>query len=57
MATIEKLTASFVKELGFTPTGIIVKNNIAFSDGFSCIVKDNGNLKKTHGLAWRKEQH
>jgi hypothetical protein len=52
-----KVLKSFVAEFGYEPQVIELRYSNFIADGFWCSIKNTGNVSKTHGLAWRKEQH
>jgi hypothetical protein len=58
MKTLNKIYAnvlnSFIAEFGYEPTNIAFHYGLFIADGFVCSLNDRGNIKKTHGLAWRK---
>ena len=51
----KKVIASFIAELGETPTKIKFDGDLVYADGFYCRILNGKNIKKTHGLAWRKD--
>lgn len=54
-ALIAKIKATFIAELGFEPTNIQVSGEYATSNGFYCCILNGKTIKKTHKLAWRKD--
>jgi hypothetical protein len=50
-----KVIESFISELGETPSQIRFDGDFVYADGFYCRILNGKSIKKTHGLAWRKE--
>ena len=50
-----KVIESFIAELFESPTQIKFDGDYVYADGFYCRIINNKSIKKTHGLAWRKD--
>ena len=51
-----KVIASFIAELGETPTQIKFDGDYVYADGFYCRILNGKSIKKTHRVAWRRDR-
>ncbi len=51
----KKIKADFISYFGNEPKEIKIDGEIAYADGFYCRILNNKSIKKTHGIAWRKD--
>jgi hypothetical protein len=50
-----KIIASFIAEIGETPTQIKYDGEHVYADGFYCRILNGKSIRKIHGLAWRRD--
>jgi len=51
----QKIKADFIAYFGNEPKEIKIENEYAYVDGFYCRILNNKSIKKTHGIAWRRD--
>jgi len=51
----QKIKADFIAYFGNEPKEIKIENGYAYVDGFYCRILNNKSIKKTHGIAWRRD--